>query len=142
MQKLLKSKKGFTLVEMIVVIVIIAILTAALVFSLVGYVNKAKAANVQVEASNAYTAAQSYLSETIGTSGESAVTADKLKAEVKNLVGADIGDNIKLLTYDAKGTITAFTYTKDGTTCTFASGKWSTDTSTTGTVSGSTLIGG
>ena len=44
MKKLNKSRKGFTLVEMVLVIAIIVILAAVLVLGIGQYLNKAKAA--------------------------------------------------------------------------------------------------
>jgi type IV pilus assembly protein PilA len=44
MKKVLKSRKGFTLVEMVLVIAIIVILAAVLVLGIGTYLNKAKAA--------------------------------------------------------------------------------------------------
>ena len=44
MKKIQKSKKGFTLVEMVLVIAIIVILAAVLVLGIGTYLNKAKAA--------------------------------------------------------------------------------------------------
>ncbi|MDY6338577.1 MAG: type II secretion system protein [Saccharofermentans sp.] len=44
MKKIQKSKKGFTLVEMVLVIAIIVILAAVLVLGIGAYLNKAKAA--------------------------------------------------------------------------------------------------
>ena len=44
MKKIQKSKKGFTLVEMVLVIAIIVILAAVLVLGIGTYLNKAKSA--------------------------------------------------------------------------------------------------
>ena len=44
MKKVVKSRKGFTLVEMVLVIAIIVILAAVLVLGIGTYLNKAKAA--------------------------------------------------------------------------------------------------
>ena len=43
MKKIVKSRKGFTLVEMVLVIAIIVILAAVLVLGIGTYLNKAKA---------------------------------------------------------------------------------------------------
>lgn len=47
---MLKNKKGFTLIEIVIVIVIIAILAAMLVPSLTGWIDKAKIAVIKSEA--------------------------------------------------------------------------------------------
>ncbi|MBP6873329.1 MAG: type II secretion system protein [Clostridia bacterium] len=44
MKKISKSKKGFTLVEMVLVIAIICILAAVLVLSVTDYINRAQKA--------------------------------------------------------------------------------------------------
>ena len=44
MKKLIKTRKGFTLVEMVLIIAIIVILAAVLVLGIGSYLNKAKAA--------------------------------------------------------------------------------------------------
>lgn len=53
MKKISKSKKGFTLVEMVLVIAIICILAAVLFFSVSDYISKAKSATASIEAHNA-----------------------------------------------------------------------------------------
>lgn len=53
-----KNRKGFSLVELIVVLVIMAILAAALIPSLVGYIKKTKEQNVNSECQSAVQAAQ------------------------------------------------------------------------------------
>lgn len=58
MKKKNKNRKGFSLVELIVVLVIMAILAAALIPSLTGYIRKTKEQNVNSECQSAVQAAQ------------------------------------------------------------------------------------
>ncbi len=55
MKKIQKSKKGFTLVEMVLVIAIIVILAAVLVLGVGTYLNKAKAAASSIKQHNSST---------------------------------------------------------------------------------------
>lgn len=52
MKKIQKSKKGFTLVEMVLVIAIIVILAAVLILGVGTYLNKAKAASSSIRQHN------------------------------------------------------------------------------------------
>ena len=58
MKKILKNKKGFTLMEVIVVLIIIAVLAAALIPSFIGFVNQSRAATDISAARVGMTAAQ------------------------------------------------------------------------------------
>ncbi len=52
MKKIQKNKKGFTLVEMVLVIAIIVILAAVVFFSVADYLNKAKSATSKIQEHN------------------------------------------------------------------------------------------
>ncbi|MCQ4638026.1 prepilin-type N-terminal cleavage/methylation domain-containing protein [Anaerovorax odorimutans] len=109
------KKKGFTLVEVIVVLVILAILAAILIPSMIGWIRKANEKTVLVEARNALLALQTVASmtydPTAGTTGFDR-SADSTKA----------WDSMKELTEDTNiqtkcqnlvvtnGNITSFTY--------------------------------
>lgn len=63
-----KNNKGFTLVELIVVLVILAILAAILIPALLGYIDKAKEQKILIDAEYFYKAAQATASEYYGIS--------------------------------------------------------------------------
>ena len=67
--KNLKKKKGFTLVEVIIVLVILAILAAILIPSLVGYIDKANEKASIANCRSFVLAAQTIGSETYGEKG-------------------------------------------------------------------------
>lgn len=73
MKKMLKNKKGFTLVELVVVIAILAILALILVPSITGYVSKAETSRDQANARTLYTAA--LLAKETMTAGETLTQA-------------------------------------------------------------------
>ena len=71
MKKLVKKDhKGFTLVEVIVVLVILAIMAAVLIPSLIGYIDKSRENSIISETRSLVTAVQSLASEKYGENND------------------------------------------------------------------------
>lgn len=68
-----KAKKGFTLIELIVVLVIMAILAAAAIPTMMGYVEEAQASQHMAEARTIYVAATAAYTEAYGLYGETPI---------------------------------------------------------------------
>ncbi|MDB0439259.1 pilin [Clostridioides difficile] len=103
--KLRKNKKGFTLVELLVVIAIIGVLAVVAVPALFSNINKAKVASVESDYSSVKSAALSYYSDTnkmpISTTEKAGLTI--LDTYMESLPDkADIGGKYKLLLVDKK----------------------------------------
>lgn len=84
-----KNKKGFTLVEIIVVLVIMGILLAIAVPSVMGYINKAQDQQYLAQARNGFLGAQTIVSRENATkpTTRSTLQADQINAEIgENLV--------------------------------------------------------
>ncbi|MCL2627173.1 MAG: prepilin-type N-terminal cleavage/methylation domain-containing protein [Oscillospiraceae bacterium] len=67
LMQILKSRKGFTLMELIVVLIIIAILMAALLPTLIGWINESRENTLRVEGRTALMAIQSTTTHARGT---------------------------------------------------------------------------
>ncbi|MEG1426554.1 MAG: prepilin-type N-terminal cleavage/methylation domain-containing protein [Oscillospiraceae bacterium] len=82
-----KNKKGFTLVELLVVLVILAILAAAIIPSMMGFIDKAKNESAAAECRNVLLAANVQLNEDYGTGKATGATYTVDSALVKTISG-------------------------------------------------------
>ncbi|MBS6646383.1 MAG: prepilin-type N-terminal cleavage/methylation domain-containing protein [Clostridiaceae bacterium] len=104
MKKRLKNEDGFTLVEMIAVLIIIAVLAAVAVPSMTGFIERAKRDRYIAEARLVCTALQQYLTE---MEIEDGVISDK--QVIEDVARYDIGDKRNVLSKIMEGS-----YTKNG----------------------------
>ena len=137
LKQLKENKKGFTLIEMIVVIAIIGVLAAILVPSMSGYLSTAKASKKEANARTVYTAAQAAVTALEITGGESGTIYKKtdttlntdLFNKIIKLIGQSNYDKFQDIevTVDANGAVTevtvkenandaGFTYPKNSST--------------------------
>lgn len=118
-----RKLKGFTLVEVIVVMVILAILAALLLPSLTGYIDKANQQGAVIEARSILTALQTTSSEMYGKDSAFRTKSDKDKATA--LADEDvIKEVLELAELTDKGTLSDIECTKQGKITGF---KWDND---------------
>lgn len=112
LQSLKKDKKGFTLIEMIVVIVIIGILLAILVPGMFKYIERAKEKQVEVDARTAYLEAQIQFADAFATKVPDDAYAEITMDGIKSASG--VNGNMHIEYTKSTGKITKFLYQDTG----------------------------
>ena len=127
LKQILKNRKGFTLMELIIVMVIIALLAAALLPSFLNFVRLAGERSLIAEARLGQVAAQVVMTETAGNPTAQATARDQLTSSnprsnvrFNALVNNDIGTGgtFSGIEINLLGRVTRLTYERDGRTVT------------------------
>ncbi len=102
-KRLSTDVKGFTLIEVIVVLVILAILMAIAIPNVLGYINKAKGTENELTARNIYMAANVESAEILKES--SSITADELTRHIDVIKSLSNIESTKFTAVESTGTI-------------------------------------
>ena len=117
-------RKGFTLVEVIVVLVVIAILAAILIPALTGWIDKAADGQSIMEARHCLVAAESIAVKRYAVGSAYALSADK--ADTMKLAGSLYGGDLQTMNFDATANPVYMVYrASNGRVVTYQNGVYS-----------------
>lgn len=108
-----EEKKGFTLMEMIVVLVIMSILAAIAIPSMMGWIEDAKQKQVLIGARNAYMAVQTVILEEYARGELEAETLTTEQIEKAGVYASFDGEILSGSIDPESGVITEFSYVQD-----------------------------
>ncbi len=111
-----KARKGFTLVELLIVVAILATLTAAMTVSVTGSTAKAKAATIASNI-NEFIKAASIYSNTEDANVSTATTDTVIEAYMGKWKDLQNGTSVKYTANDLTKKATGSTWTQDKTWC-------------------------
>lgn len=131
---MIKNKKGFTLIEIVIVIVIIAILAAILVPNLTRWIDKAKIATLKSEADTVRNAvAAQILTEVKNGADVTGATENDFEDGFWAALSEDVNKTLQHTDPNKDGYVAftvqnggliSFTYATDGHTATFDGQEW------------------
>lgn len=129
MTKTLKTKKGFTLTELIIVIAIIGILAAVLVPSLSGYIAKSRKSAVEQEAKAISIIYEAWLidpEEGFVAEGKVIANGDEAKNDFKqyyeSIGNTELPEGLTITWHETDKIPIGFTYVKGNFTATYSNG--------------------
>ena len=127
------SGDGFTLVEMIVVVVIIGVLLSVMVPGMTRYIDKAKEKQLEVNARAVYLAYQMELAEVWAEQGTADPASAKAEVDalftseyIEDLIGveSDAAFSVSGVVLDANGAVLEFIYSEAGRSVRYSNGSW------------------